>query len=49
MKKYGPDETIEQNSRISKEVNEDKQSIQCRLQNTGYKDAPGTQWVLQQH
>ena len=26
-----------------------KQSIQCRVQNTGYQDSQGTQWALQQH
>ena len=25
------------------------QSIRCRVQNTGYKDTQGNQWVLQQH
>ena len=27
----------------------DSQLIRCTVQNTGYQDAPGTQWVLQQH
>ena len=29
--------------------NGDKQSIGCGVQNTGYKDAQRTHWVLQQH
>ena len=29
--------------------NGDKQSIRCRVQNTGYYNARGTHWVLQQH
>ena len=29
--------------------NVDKQSVRCRVQNTGYKDAQGTHWVLEQH
>ena len=34
-----------------KELNKkgDKKSIRCTVQNTGYQDAQGTQWVLQQH
>ena len=39
----------EQNSRKRTIQNGDKQSIRCRVQNTGYKDAQETQWVLQQH
>ena len=27
----------------------DSQPIRYRVQNTGYQDAPGTHWVLQQH
>ena len=27
----------------------DNQPIRCTVQNTGYLDAPGTHWVLQQH
>ena len=27
----------------------DSQPIRCTVQNTGYQDAPGTHWVLQQH
>ena len=23
--------------------------IRCRIQNTGYQDAEGTHWVIQQH
>ena len=40
--KHGPNERIEQNSRKRAKRNGDKQSIRCRVQNTGYKDAPGT-------
>ena len=29
--------------------NGNKQRIRCRIQNTGYQDAQGTCWVLQQH
>ena len=29
--------------------NRDSQPIRCTVQNTGYQDAPGTHWVLQQH
>ena len=29
--------------------NGDKQSIGCGVQNTGYKDAQRTHWVLQQY
>ena len=32
-----------------KELNGDKHSIRCTVQNTGYQDTPGTQWVLQKH
>ena len=48
-KKCGPNE-IEQNSRkISKQM-EDKQSIRCKVQNIGYKNAQGAlagvaQWI----
>ena len=49
MKKYGPNERIEQNPRKKPKQNRDNQPIRCRVQNTGYKDAQGTQWVLQQH
>ena len=27
----------------------DSQPIRCRVQNTGYQDAPGTHWVHQKH
>ena len=47
--KYGPNERMEQNSRKRAKLNGDKQSIRCIVQNTGYKDAQGTHWVLQQH
>ena len=49
QKKYGPNERTEQNSRKRLKQNGDKQSIRYRVQNTGYKDAQGIQWVLQQH
>ena len=41
----------EQNKTPEKELNKsvDKQSTIHRAQNTGYKDAQITQWVLQQH
>ena len=40
----------EQNKTPEKELNKmEISSIRCRIQNTGYQDAPGTQWVLQQH
>ena len=39
----------EQNSRKRTKQNGNKQSIRYRVQNTGYKDAHGIQWVLQQH
>ena len=38
-KKHGPNERTNQNSRKRTKQNEDKQSIRCRVQNTGYKDA----------
>ena len=28
---------------------EESQPIRCTVQNTGYQDAPGTHWALQQH
>ena len=43
-KKHGPNERTVQNSRKKKaKQNGDKQSIRCRVQNTGYKGAQGTQ------
>ena len=41
----------EQNKTSEKTNKQDgnKQSIRCRVQNTGYQDAQGTHWVLQQH
>ena len=30
-------------------TNGDKQLFSCKVQNTGYQDAPGTQWVCKQH
>ena len=41
-KKHGPNKRIDQNSRKKAKQNGDKQSIRCRVQNTGYKDAQGT-------
>ena len=29
--------------------NGNKQSIRCKVQNIGYKNAQGTQWIHQQH
>ena len=46
---YGPREWREQDFRKITKQNGDKQSIRCRVQNTGYQDAQGTQWALQQH
>ena len=48
-KKHGPDERINENSRKRTKQNGDKQSTRCRVQNTGYQDALGPDWVLQQH
>ena len=40
----------EENKTPEKELNKmEKQPIRCTVQNTGYQDAPGTHWVLQQH
>ena len=36
---HGPNEKTDQNSRKRTKQNGDKQSIRCRVQNTGYKDA----------
>ena len=41
-KKYGPNERTDQNSRERAQQNGDKQTVRCRVQNTGYKDAQGT-------
>ena len=41
-RKRGPNERTDQNSRKRTKQNGDKQSIRCRVQNTGYKDAQGT-------
>ena len=49
MKKYGPNERIEQNPRKKPKQNRDNQPIRCRVQNTGDQDAQGTHWVFQQH
>ena len=38
-KKHGPNERTDQNSRKRTKQKEDKQSIRCRVQKTGYKDA----------
>ena len=38
-REHGPNERIDQNSRIKAKQNGDKQSIRFRVQNTGYKDA----------
>ena len=48
-KKHDPNERIDQSSRKRTKLNGDKQHIRCRIQNTGYQDAPGTHWVLQRH
>ena len=40
--KHGPNERTDQNSTKRTKQNGDKQSIRCRGQNTGYKDAQGT-------
>ena len=37
QKKHGRDERTDQNSRKRAKQNRDKQSITCRVQNTGYK------------
>ena len=37
----------EQNTRKRAKCNGDKQSIRCRVQNTGYEDAQGTHLILQ--
>ena len=42
LKKHGPNERTDQNSRERAKLNGDKQSIRFRVQNTGYKDAQGT-------
>ena len=42
-KKHGPNERTDQNSRKRTKQNGNKQSIRCRVQNIGYKDAQGTQ------
>ena len=39
----------QQNSRKRTKQNGDKQSYKCKVQNTGYQDAQGTNWVTQQH
>ena len=39
----GPNEKTSQNSRKRAKQNGDKQSIRCGVQNSGYKDAQGTQ------
>ena len=41
-KKSGPNEKTDQNSRKRTKQNGDKQSIRCRVQNTGCKDVQGT-------
>ena len=46
LKKRDPNERTEKNSRKRAKENGDKQSIRCRVQNTGYEDAPGTHWVI---
>ena len=48
-KKYGPNERIDQNSKKRAKRKGNTQSIRCRVQITGYKDAQGTQWGPQQH
>ena len=48
-KKNGPNERTEQNSQKRSKQNRHKQSIRCRIQNTGYQDVQGTHRVLQQH
>ena len=50
MKKKNMAQMKEQiNSRKRPKQNGDEQSIRCRVQNTGYKDAQGTQVGPQQH
>ena len=41
----------EQSKAPEKQLNkmEISKLIRCRVQNTGYQDAQGTHWVLQQH
>ena len=41
IKKYDPNKRTDQNSRKRTKRNGDKQSIRCRVQNSGYKDAQG--------
>ena len=40
-KKYGSNERTDQNSRKRTKQKGDKQSIRCKVQNSGYKDAQG--------
>ena len=40
--KQGPNERTDQNSIKRTKKNGDKQSIRCRVQNPGYKNAQGT-------
>ena len=49
MQRLGPNERTDKNSRKRTKQNGDKQFIRCRVQNTGYKDARGTQLGYQQH
>ena len=42
-KKHDVNERRDQNSRKRTKQSADEQSISCRIQNTGYKDAQGTQ------
>ena len=42
MKKHGPNERTDQNSRRRAKWNGEMQSIRCRVQDTSYKDAQGT-------
>ena len=41
-KETWPNERTDQNSRKRTKQKGDKQSLRCRVQNTGYKDAQGT-------
>ena len=41
-KKHGPNERTDQNSKKRAKQNGDKQSMSCRVHNTGYNDAQGT-------
>ena len=41
-KKHGPNERTDQNFRKRIKQKKYEQSIRCRIQNTGYKDAQGT-------